>query len=171
MMLRYFVVATVLVVGSLVIAAHFSRPRKPIDVSGGPKSHGTPSAPRPQPTISFPPRGVHGEAPWALSALPECFQQEEEAHGPPAFVRAHVPARMQPVAAPSHLETTDCALHVFAHSVVVERGTERLVVPPETRLFSDGRRFALLRQAGKAAELRIYHLPGNGPVTFVSGAY
>jgi hypothetical protein len=170
-MLRYFALATVIVVGTLVIAANFARSRTDIEVGGGPRSTATPSAPRPEASGTFPPPGVHGEAPWALSALPECFEQEEEAHGPLAFVRAHLPAKMQAVAAPSHLETADCALRILAHSVLVERGTERLVITPDARLYTDGRRFALLRRSGKTADLRIYHLSVKGPVRFVAGEY
>ena len=106
-MLRYYLVAMLLVVGSLVVAAHFSRPAKPIETASV-QSSGTPSAPRAQATFTVPPRGVHGEAPWALSALPECFEQEAEAHGPLAFVRAHLPAGMHAVIAPSVLDAADC---------------------------------------------------------------
>jgi len=170
-LLKYYAIATLLVVGSLLVAAQFSGSRTDINVSGGPRSTGTPSVPRPQPTTSFGPQGVQGEAPWAFSALPECFQQEAEAHGPLAFVRAHVPAGMRPVASPSHLETADCTVHVLAHSVVVDRGTERLEVPPETQMFADDQHFGLLRRTGKTAVLRVYHLPANRRVNFIAGPY
>jgi hypothetical protein len=166
-MLRYYLVAMLLVVGSLVVAAHFSRPAKPIETASV-QSSGTPSAPRAQATFTVPPRGVHGEAPWALSALPECFEQEAEAHGPLAFVRAHLPAGMHAVIAPSVLDAADCRVRVLPRTGVVERGTERLVIPPKATFFTDGRRFALIRQTGTTAELRVYHLFGNGQVTFVS---
>ena len=164
-MLRYYLVATLLVVGSLVVAAQFSRPAKPIETASV-QSSGTPSAPRAQATFTFPPRGVQGEAPWALSALPECFEQEAEAHGPLAFVRAHLPVGMHVVIAPSVLDAVDCRLRVLPGSGVVERGTERLVIPPKATFFTDGRRFALLRQAGKTAELRVYHRTDREPVVF-----
>jgi hypothetical protein len=164
-MLRYYLGATLLVVGSLVVAAQFSRPAKPIETASV-QSRGTPSAPRAQATFTFPPRGVHGEASWALSALPECFEQEAEAHGPLAFVQAHLPVGMQAVIAPSVLEAVDCRLRVLPRTGVVERGTERLVIPPKATFFTDGRRFALLRQAGKTAELRVYHRTDREPVVF-----
>ena len=170
-LLRYYVLATLLVVGLLVVAAQLPRSRTDIDVSGGPKSTGTPSVPRPQPTTSLGPQGVQGEAPWAFSALPECFEQEAEAHGPIDFVRAHVPAGMRLVASPSHLETADCTVQVLAHSVVVDRGTERLEVPPETQMLADDRHFGLLCRTGATAVLRVYHLPSRGRVNFIAGAY
>ncbi|MBD5634482.1 MAG: hypothetical protein IAI49_08400 [Candidatus Eremiobacteraeota bacterium] len=33
-----------------------------------------------------------GEAPWALSAVPECFHQTANLIGSGAFARAHIPA-------------------------------------------------------------------------------
>lgn len=161
-----------LVVGLLVASAQFTRPQHSIDVSGGPKSTGTPSPPRAQPTLTFPPQGVHGEAPWAISALPECFTQVEEAHGPPAFVRAHLPAGMRPVAAPSSLDAADCRLRVLANTAVVTRGSERLVIPPDAKFFVKDRQFALLRREGGKAELRVYRRADGGPVSFVpAGTY
>ena len=168
-MLKYLAIATVLVVGPLVVAAHFSKPAKPLETASV-QSHGTPSASRAQSASSLPPRGVHGEAPWALSALPECFEQEEEAHGPLAFVRAHLPPRMTPVPAPSVLDAADCKLRVLARSGIVERGTERLVIPPSALFFADEKRFALLRLSGKSAELRVYHRTDRGPVVFTPAA-
>jgi len=167
-MLKYYALATLLVVGALVVAAQFARPRGEIDVSGGPKTHGTPSLPRVQATVSFPPLGVHGEAPWALAALPECFAQGEEAHGPFAFVRARVPAGMHSVG-PSVLDSADCHLRVLAHVAVVTRGSERLVIPQDAEFFAGDRQFALLRRTGKNAELRIYRRADGGPVVFIPG--
>ena len=89
-MLRYYVVATILVVGALAAGASFYRPGKPLEVASV-QSTGSPSPPRFQAPSSRTPEPVTGEAPWALSALPECFAQTEEVRGTERFVRAHVP--------------------------------------------------------------------------------
>ena len=46
---------------------------------------------------------LRGDAPWALSALPECLQQVSEASGSRSFVRAHLPAGATPIVPPATL--------------------------------------------------------------------
>jgi hypothetical protein len=108
--------------------------------------------------------GVVGNAPWALSALPECFVQDLEANGTYAFARSKLPAAMQPIMPGYRLQSDDCMLHVRAHSGVVDRGTEQLVIPPDARFFWSSSQLALLRKTGSLGELRLYHVTGRAPI-------
>ena len=164
-MLRYFAIATILVVGAIVIAAHFAGSSKPLGVASV-RATGTPSAPRTEPTaMPAHAAGVVGNAPWALSALPECFVQDLVAHGTFAFARSKLPAAMQPISAGYRLRSVDCILHVRAHSGVVDRGTERLVIPPDSRFFWSSSQLALLRKTGSLGELRLYHTSDRAPIS------
>jgi hypothetical protein len=164
-MARYFAIATILVVGTLVFAANFVPAHKPLEVSSV-RATGTPTVPRPEATPT-PAKvaAVAGNAPWALSALPECFVQDVEAHGTYAFARSRVPPAMQPIAPGHRLETVDCVLHVAAHSGIVERGAERLVIPPDAQFLWNSGHLALLRKTGSLGELRLYHLAGGGAIS------
>jgi hypothetical protein len=163
----YFAIATILVVGALVVAANFVPAHKPLEVSSV-RATGTPSVPRAEATPT-PEKvaAVAGNAPWALSALPECFAQDLEAHGTFAFALSKIPPAMQPIAPGHRLETVDCVLHVAAHSGIVERGAERLVIPPDARFLWNSGHLALLRKTGSLGELRLYHLTGGGSISIV----
>jgi hypothetical protein len=160
-MLRYLAIATLLVVGTIVVAAHFTRSGKPLEVASV-RATGTPSAPRSEaPATSAHAGGVVGNAPWALSALPECFVQVLAAHGTYAFARSKLPTAMQPILPGSRLQSDDCILHVRAHSGVVDRGTEQLVIPPDAHFFRSSSQLALLRKTGSLGELRLYRVSGR----------
>jgi hypothetical protein len=164
-MVRYFALATIIVVGALVVLANLAPARKPLGVANV-RATGTPSAPRIEPTSTA--RGgaaVVGTAPWALSALPECFVQDFEAHGTYAFARSQLPSGMQPIRPGSRLESVDCVLHVAAHSGLVERGAERLSIPPDAQFLWNPKQLALLRKTGPLAELRLYHMTGRASVS------
>ncbi len=159
----YLALATVLVVGGLIVATLFAHRRAGLRVASVP-AHGTPSPPRREAASTARPDAVAGDAPWALSALPECFRQEREARGTPAFVAARMPAAAR-LLAPGVVESTaDCTVRVGAESVTVERGSERLIVPPRARIFATGDGYALVRETGKTAELRVYRrVSGDAP--------
>jgi hypothetical protein len=166
---RYYLIATFLVVSALLVGTVVQWRKTAFEVASV-RSSGTPSASRPQAQTTYPPRGVTGRAPWALSALPECFVQDSEARGTAPFVRAQLPPEAQLVPSGSRLVSADCTLRVGARSATVERGTERLVIPPQAAFFIVGRRLALLRRDAAGAELRIYHRSDGAPVAFASGA-
>jgi hypothetical protein len=165
---RYYLIATLLVASALLVGTAVQWRKAALEVASV-QSSGTPSASRPQAQTTYPPRGVRGRAPWALSALPECFVQDSEARGTAAFVRAHLPSGAQPVPSGSRLVSADCTLRVGLHSATVERGTEFLVIPPQAAFFIVGRRLALVRRDAAGAELRIYHRSDGAPVAFASG--
>lgn len=101
-----------------------------------------------------------GRAPWALSALPECFMQIAQARSPHslAFVRAHLPHGAKPVSAPATLHYADCTLQIAKATITVERGADRLYVPARAQLYIAGNILALLRTSRKGYDLRIYHI-------------
>jgi hypothetical protein len=169
--LRYYVVATILVVGALAIGASLYRPGKPLEVASV-QSTGSPSPPRFQAPSSRTPEPVSGEAPWALSALPECFAQTQEVRGSARFVRAHVPPRARPIPPGRFLRSGDCLVFVTPRGLAVARGEERLGVAGGL-LFALGgvafetparRELLLLRPAGRAWELRRYRTTGEATV-------
>ncbi|MDQ2663663.1 MAG: hypothetical protein M3Y18_06475 [Candidatus Eremiobacteraeota bacterium] len=98
---------------------------------------------------------VYGDAPWALSALPECLDQTRIVTGRPAYVLRHKSERFVRVP-PSTLHVADCTLIVRADSILVQRGKDRLRIPPPAQLFRFGGELALLRANAKHAELRLY---------------
>jgi len=85
--LRYYLIATAIVVTFGIIVAALHRPGRDLRVASV-KATGSPSPPRREGASTFSPPPPIGNAPWAMSALPECFHQEHEVHGTWAFVRA-----------------------------------------------------------------------------------
>jgi len=105
--------------------------------------------------------GVTGDAPWALSALPDCFVQRSESRGGPAYVRARIPAGAQPVPAGTRLSYGPCTIVVRSGELLVDRGSDRLRVPPRATLYRVGDSLALFRVDGGTAVLRTYDVTSN----------
>lgn len=101
---------------------------------------------------------VTGNAPWALSALPDCFTQRSETTGTASYVKARLPAGAQPVRAGARLMYGSCTILVSNDELLVERGSDRLRVPPHTTLYTIGETLALLRTSGSTTDLRIYDI-------------
>ncbi|HET7812760.1 MAG TPA: hypothetical protein VFL13_00145 [Candidatus Baltobacteraceae bacterium] len=99
---------------------------------------------------------VAGDAPWAMSALPECFTQESKTSGPSAYVLAHLPAGAAMMRPGETASFGDCSLQVSGDAILVTRGSDRLRIPPIARLYRAGTTLALLRGGGGGLELRIY---------------
>lgn len=163
-MLRYFVVATVLVVGAGLIVVALHPFRFTIAVGAG---RGT-MAPKPAASLQperRTPRGLRGDAPWALSALPECLIQVQEWHGTLESVRARLAPDAREIAPPATLRYADCTIFVSKRQATVVRGDTRLRIPPFSRFFrlaDNG--IALVRSTGCerrdcSAVLRIYAVP------------
>ena len=96
------------------------------------------------------------EAPWVLSALPECLRQTYEAAGTRAYVAARLPAGFEPQRAGTSLQYHDCAIEARANDVLVRRGGDRYYVPAPAQLFRKGNSIALMHEMGSRAVLRIY---------------
>jgi hypothetical protein len=99
---------------------------------------------------------LRGDAPWALSALPECLIQTSESTGPSSYVRAHLPPGAVPVAPPARLVYGDCAISIVGDEAYVQRGNDRLRIPPHVRFYRAAGLLAMIRETPNRAELRVY---------------
>jgi hypothetical protein len=170
--MRYLALATVLVVAVLVILTNL--PHAPRPASGDPRFSSSTASPGPAQNDDHlletpPPLG--GEAPWALSALPECFHVVSHRSGTPAFARSGFPRGAKPVGAGKRLRVADCTLDVGADSALVVRGENRFVVPPLSRFYVSGRHVILDRSDDGRVDVRVYALHADALPQFVpSGA-
>ena len=99
---------------------------------------------------------LRGDAPWALSALPECLIQTSEWSGSSSYVRAHLPAGAVAVAPPARLVYGDCAISIAGDEAYVRRGNDRLRIPPRVRFYRAAGLLAMIRETPDSAELRVY---------------
>jgi hypothetical protein len=97
-----------------------------------------------------------GDAPWALSALPECLTQVSESNGSLAYVRARLPAGAVPIVPPATLVYGDCSIAIAGDEAYVKRGADRLRIPPSARFYRTADALALVRTTPGGAELRVY---------------
>ena len=159
-MLRYYIIATVIVLTVVVLGTAWNN-REALE------SHVN-ASPGPVKAVSETPHGgfegepgkgnepLHGDAPWALSALPDCLIQQSISRGSRAYVRSKLPARATAVPAGTVLHYGPCTISVHNGEAVVSRGTDRLRIPPRVTLYRADGTLALLRETGKSGELRIY---------------
>jgi hypothetical protein len=99
---------------------------------------------------------LRGDAPWALSALPECLIQMSESNGSPEYVRAHLPNGAVPIVPPATLVYGDCSIRITGSEAYVRRGVDRLRIPPRVQFYRTEGLLALIRETPQGAELRIY---------------
>ena len=159
-MLRYFGLATIIVLAiAMTIAGWINRDLIRIKIASVyARVH-----PKPQPTngpLSASAVGLSGDAPWALSALPECLRQTSETTGPLPYVLRHLPAGAVPVASPVTLRYADCTILLSGDEAWVWRGNDRFRIPPRIRFYRAPGVLALLREGGNGNELRVYQ-PAN----------
>lgn len=102
------------------------------------------------------PSALAGDAPWALSALPDCLTQTSESTGSFDYVRAHLPPGAVRVVPPSTLVYGNCTLTIAGDQAYVRRGADRLRIPPVVRFYRAPGVLALIRLAAHASQLRIY---------------
>ncbi|MEO6835905.1 MAG: hypothetical protein ABI231_08370 [Candidatus Tumulicola sp.] len=156
-MLRYFVIATIVVLGTaVVIAGWVNRDMIRIKIA----SVYAPVAPKPEPSSTTgrgTTVGLRGDAPWALSALPECLIQTSESTGRRSYVLEHLPAGAVAVAAPASLTYGDCTISVSGDEAYVRRGSDRFRIPPHVRFYRAPGALALLYESASGGnELRVY---------------
>lgn len=123
-----------------------------------------PKAAQPAPRWARTAGAFTGDAPWALSALPECFEQLSKATSRQlAYVQARLPHDLTMIRPPQSLHFADCALQVRGDEVLVRRGSDRMRIPPSVRLYVNASqtRLALLRRGPNGYELRVYQTLGN----------
>ena len=101
---------------------------------------------------------VTGDAPWALSALPECFRELARARGSLPFVRAHVPPGARLVPSGTSVIVADCRLEVAARGIAVIRGENVLRIPAPAKLSLSGATIVLETRVGERGEVRTYRL-------------
>ncbi len=95
-----------------------------------------------------------GDAPWALSALPDCARQHSEDRGVAATIRAKIPPNA--TAVDGRLHAGPCTIDVTARGIIVQRGGDRLRIPPPARLLHWDDRYYLYEEDRKGAILRVY---------------
>lgn len=163
-MIRYLAVATALVIGALVIATALA----PKGGGSGDRTKyatatGTPGPAQHDVASHQMPLAVTGEAPWALSALPECFKQLASRSGPPAYARTKIARDARRVSEKMTLTVADCTLDVKHDSAVVTRGENRLTVPAVARFYVAGDHLVLERLEARHEDVRVYALATGRP--------
>lgn len=99
---------------------------------------------------------LRGDAPWALSAFPECVRQQSESRGTPLYVRAHVPPGATQIVPPNNVRYGDCTIAIRGWQAFVHRGKDAFRIPPQVEFFSSGKSLVVLRIANGSADLRVY---------------
>lgn len=100
-----------------------------------------------------------GDAPWALSALPECFDQTSKSTAASLqYIESHLPAGATMVRPPAKLEFADCTLRIVGNEVFVDRGADHMHIPPQARIYTAPGTLALLRGSNGGYELRVYRV-------------
>jgi hypothetical protein len=151
---RYYVIATAIVVliGSIVFAHRLAPP----DLRISARPTGTPTvetrvaeAPATAPPFS-------GQGPWVLSALPGCFDEQSRVSGPVAAVEPRLPPPGDRIPPGTTLHAGDCTVEVRARDIWVDRGTDRLRVPPDAALYRVDGRLVLTARSDGQLEIRRY---------------
>ncbi|MGH7660599.1 MAG: hypothetical protein ACRENA_06755 [Vulcanimicrobiaceae bacterium] len=153
-MWRFYLAATILVAVFIFAITLRRHQQAELRVSASPS--GTPSAPRSQTPSSPGLTAVRGDAPWALSALPDCAHQYSETRGTLAFVTRAIPHGATAVS--GHLQAGPCSIDVVPSGILIVRGKDRLRIPPPARLLYEDGRYYLYEHDRKDAVLRVYSL-------------
>jgi hypothetical protein len=154
--LRYLILSTAIVLGGAVLAtAWVNRELIRIKIAGVqvrvPAKGG--EANRWQAGTPAP---LHGDAPWALSALPECLTQTSESFGSAAYVRAHLPSKAERIVPPATLVYGDCTITIAGNQAYVRRASDRLRIPPRVQFYRAQGLLAMIRETPHGAQLRVY---------------
>jgi hypothetical protein len=100
--------------------------------------------------------GFAGDAPWALSALPECLSQVSMSSGSARYVRARIPSGAVRVDAPARLTYGDCTIAITGNAALVSRGADRFTIPPSVEFYRAAGLLAVMRESEGNVELRVY---------------
>jgi len=166
--IRYLAAASAIVLAALLAILALGRTTAMRDVPYASKL-ASPGVPRIEGTVNGTAAPLVGDAPWALSALPECFRQLRTLRGSPPYVSAHIGLIAPPRgtwrrALAGRLATADCIVRISGRTAIVTRGDTRLVVPSDARFSIAGDRLILDRFAGDAEDVRVYALrDGKAP--------
>lgn len=155
-MIRYLAMSTFIVLGvAILIAAWANRDLIRLKIASVyarvPAKPGASHAPADASSAS-----LRGDAPWALSALPECLREQSSSQGTPHYVRAHMPPHATPIVPPKNLRYGDCTIAIRGWEAVVRRGSDVFRIPPMVRFFNSARGLVVLRIARGSGDLRVY---------------
>jgi hypothetical protein len=152
--IRYYIIATAIVVvfGGIVFAHRLAPPN--LQISAQPT--GTPTVETHHAEAPATARPFTGQGPWVLSALPACFDEQSRVSGPAAAVRAKLPPAGDRIAPGTTLQVGSCTLVVRARDIWVDRGPDRLRVPPEAALYRVDGHLVLTARSGGQLEIRRY---------------
>lgn len=155
-MFRYLLLSTLIVFAIVIVVAGWVN-RDLIEIKIKSVYAQVPPKPvEPNPTESVAPPPLHGDAPWVLSALPECLIQMSESSGPPSFVMSHLPHGATLVEPPAVLNYADCTISLAGDEAYVSRGPDRFRIPPKVWFYRTATELALLRSDSRGTELRVY---------------
>jgi hypothetical protein len=152
--IRYYLIATLIVIaiGGIVYAHRLAAPNLRISA----KPAGTPTVETHVRAAAATAPPFTGQGPWVLSALPACFDEQSRTIGPYAELAANVPPAEDRIPAGTTLQVADCAVTVRPRDLWVERGPDRLRVPPVAALYRVAGRLVLTVRTGKQLEIRHY---------------
>lgn len=155
-MIRYVAISAVLVLGiAMLVASWVERDRLRLKVASV-YAHVPPKAARERRGGSAGGAFV-GVAPWALSALPECFTPLSTTTGSWRYVVPHLPAGARRVQPPARLTFGPCTISLVGVEATVERGRDRFLMPATLRVYRAPGRIAVLRSdATGGNDLRVY---------------
>jgi hypothetical protein len=152
---RYLALSTVIVVGTVVVVAGWMNRDliriKIASVYARSAKEGPSSAPGAGGGAP-----LRGDAPWALSALPDCLTQIAESTGSLSYVRARMPSGAVRVAPPATLVYGSCAISIVGDEAYVRRGKDRLRIPPHVRFYRAAGLLVLIRETPGKVALRVY---------------
>jgi hypothetical protein len=156
LLLRYFAISALLVVTIVaVVAAYAMRDRLRLKIASV-NVPVPPKAAQSAPPSNRTPPPLRGAAPWALSAVPECFQQTSKATGTLAYVLGHLAPGAVMLRPGSVVRAADCVVTVRSDSVELDRRSDRLLVPAPSRLYRRSGGYALLEGEPTGYVLRNY---------------
>jgi hypothetical protein len=152
--IRYYIIATAIVVvfGSIVFAHRLAPPN--LRISAQPT--GTPTVETRFSEAPATARPFTGQGPWVLSALPGCFDEQSRVSGPFAGVEPKLPPATERIAPGTTLHVGECTLAVRDRDIWVERGADRLRVPPDATLYRVDGHLILAVRSGGQLEIRRY---------------
>jgi hypothetical protein len=153
-MIRYYLIATAIVVaiGGIVFAHRLAAPD--LKISAQPSGTPTVETRVSEAPATAPP--FTGQGPWVLSALTGCFDEQSRVRGPYAALAGKLPPASARLAPGTALIAGDCTLQVRQHDIWVERGADRLRVPPEAALYRVDGRLVLTVHTGGQLDIRRY---------------
>lgn len=117
----------------------------------------SPTTARGQPKSHYHPGDFEGiDAPWVLSALPECLIPQSTFRAKTVSnVLRYLPHGARPVVAGTTLSYRNCEVLVRADDALVTRGKDRFHIPPHSRFYTTSSRLIFIRMS-RWAELRTY---------------